>query len=147
MLSVTRFLGHLRQAPRELRSYDTNRDADALDIVCSINVTRGTVVAKRVVWATGAAKRRGLLGRDHLDIDEGMYLVPCQWIHMFGMLFPIDVAFLAGDGRVLALHHVLPPNRLSRLVLRAEGALELAAGALRASGTRVGDVIELHDSE
>jgi hypothetical protein len=32
---------------------------------------------------------------------------------------------------------------LSRLVWRAEGALELSAGALRASETAVGDVIEL----
>ena len=92
------------------------------------------------------AKRRGLLGRTHLDMREGMYLVPCQWIHMFGMRFPIDVAFLDREGRVLCVHHALQPNRLSRLVLRAEGVLELAAGALRTSGTQVGDVVELQDA-
>jgi uncharacterized protein len=113
------------------------------EVVRSLNVTKGTVVAERVVWATGAAKRRGLLGTTRLDPGTGMYIVPSQWIHTFGMRYPIDVAFLNREGRVLAVHHALPPNRLSRLVVRAEGVLELAAGALRAAGTAPGDVIEL----
>lgn len=147
MLSASRLLGHFRQEPRQQRSIDKDDDEDALDIVRSFNVTRGIIVAERVVWATGAAKRRGLLDRDHLDMHEGMYLVPCQWIHMFGMRFRIDVAFLGRDGRVLALHHGLAPNRLSRLVPFAEGVLEIASGVLRATGTCVGDVIDLLDPE
>ena len=116
------------------------------DIVRAINTTRDRVVAERVVWAgTSETRRRGLLGRDHLPPDEGMYIVPTQWIHMFGMRFPIDVAFLDDSGRVLHIHHELKRNRLSRPVWRAEGALELAAGTLRASGTEVGDVIEFED--
>jgi len=46
---------------------------------------------------------------------------------------------------VLAVHHALQPNRLSRLVVRAEGVLELATGALDASGTTTNDRIELVD--
>jgi uncharacterized membrane protein (UPF0127 family) len=108
------------------------------------NLTRGAVLASRVRWAgTSAERRRGLLGRSHINPDEGIYIVPTQWIHMFGMRFAVDVAFLASDGRVLFLHHGLKPNRLSRLVWRAEGALELAAGTLRATNTNVGDMIEL----
>ena len=83
----------------------SERDPSATDVVRSVNVTKGTVVAERVVWATGAAKRRGLLGTTHLDAGAGMYLVPCQWVHTFGMRYPIDVAFLSRDGRVLAVHH------------------------------------------
>lgn len=129
----------------ETQSETKNHDADADDIVRCVNLSKGTVVAERVVWATGAAKRRGLLGRNKLGMHEGMYLVPCQWIHMFGMRFPIDVAFLGADGRVLAVHLNLQPNRLSRPVLRAEGVLELGTGALRASQTDVGDWLELRD--
>ena len=62
---------------------------------------------------------------------------------MFGMRFAIDVAFLDEAGRVLAVHHELRPNRISRPVLRADGVLELAAGRLRETDTQVGDVIEL----
>jgi len=115
------------------------------DLVRAVNTTRNIIVASRVVWATGSAKRRGLLGCSRLDADEGMYLVPCQWVHMFGMQFAIDVAFLGRNGCVLAVHHGLRPNRLSRLVLRADGVLELASGVLREKNTIVGDHIEFVD--
>ena len=109
----------------------------------AVNVSRGLTIATRVVWAgTSETRRRGLLGRSTIEPSEGLYIVPTQWIHMFGMRFPIDVAFLAPDGRVLFIHHQLKANRLSRLVLRAEGALELAAGTLHATQTEVGDIIK-----
>jgi uncharacterized membrane protein (UPF0127 family) len=112
--------------------------------VSAVNTTNGEVLARRVVWAgTSAERRRGLLGRHSLAEDEGIYIVPCQWIHMFGMKFPIDVAFLNSEGRVLCVHHDLRPNRLSRMVLRAEGVLELASGRLNATSTVVGDTIDL----
>ncbi|MEW5796517.1 MAG: DUF192 domain-containing protein [Candidatus Zixiibacteriota bacterium] len=87
------------------------------------------------------------MGRDSLGPDDGLYLAPCEWLHTFRMRFPIDVAFLSPHGRVLSVHHGLKPNRLSKIVLRAEGALELSAGVLRASGTEVGDTVQfLHAS-
>lgn len=112
------------------------------------NRSKGDVVlASRVLWAgTSAERRRGLLGRESLDPDEGVYVVPCEWIHTFGMRFPIDVAFLHRDGRVLSVHHSLKPYRLSKLIFRADGVLELAAGRLEATRTSVGDVISLEDS-
>jgi len=76
-----------------------------------------------------------------------MYIVPCKWIHMFGMRFPIDVAFLAESGHVLAVHEALRPNRLSRIAWRAEGVLELPAGTLRRTGTRIGDHLQFLDPE
>ncbi len=110
------------------------------------NVTRDVVVAERLAWAgTSGARRRGLLGRERFDAGEGIYLAPCQWVHMFGMKFPIDVAFLARDGRVLALQHALKPGRISRLVWRADGALELPAGTLEQTGTAVGDAIRFEE--
>jgi uncharacterized membrane protein (UPF0127 family) len=112
------------------------------------NVTKKTLIADRLQWAgTSPERRRGLLGRTRLESGEGIYLVPCKWIHMFGMKFPIDVAFLGRDGRVLAVQHGLKPNRLSRLVLRADGVLELPVGTLEASHTAVGDRVEFLDSD
>ena len=113
----------------------------------AVNVSKGAkIVACPVEWAgTSAQRRRGLLGRDGLDPEEGMYLAPCGWIHTFRMRFPIDVAFLARDGRVLALHHNLKPNRVSKMVLRAQGVLELSAGRLRATDTHVGDIIQFRE--
>lgn len=130
------------------------RDKDGGETLKAVNLSKdGVVLADRVKWAgTSAERRQGLLGRSSLDSDEGIYLVPCKMIHMFGMRFPIDVAFLDRNGRVVAVHHSLKPNRLSKLSLRAEGVLELAPGRLRATNTDIGDIIELrgehdwHDS-
>jgi uncharacterized membrane protein (UPF0127 family) len=63
------------------------------------------------------------------------------------MKFPIDVAFLGKEGRVLAVHHNLKPNRISRIVLRARGVLELSAGRLQATDTDVGDVIQFREAD
>ena len=113
----------------------------------AVNVSKeGTIVTRCVEWAgTSAQRRRGLLGRSRLDSEEGIYIVPCGWIHTFRMKFPIDVAFLGKDGRVLAVHHSLKPNRISRIVLRAQGVLELSAGRLRATDTGVGDIIQFRE--
>jgi uncharacterized membrane protein (UPF0127 family) len=114
----------------------------------AVNVTRGTVLADRMEWAgTSETRRRGLLGRTHLEPGEGIYIVPCQWVHMFGMKFAIDVAFIALDGRVLSVQAGLKPNRLSKLVLRADGVLELPAGTLASTGTAPGDRVEFRDDD
>ena len=113
------------------------------EFVRAFNVTRDRLLADRVLWAaTSEERRRGLLGRDRIDPGEGAYIVPTQWIHMFGMRVPLDVAFLDAKGRILHIHHSLKPNRLSRIVWRADGALELRAGTFLETGTSVGDVIE-----
>ena len=111
------------------------------------NVTKNLVLADRLVWAgTSETRREGLLGRDSLEPGEGIYIVPCKWIHMFGMKFAIDAAFLDREGRVVHIHHSLKPNRLSRPVLRGDGVLELPEGTLKNSATAVGDRIEFQDS-
>lgn len=112
----------------------------------AFNLSKNRVIASRVKWAgTSEDRRKGLLGRSSIDAGEGIYIVPTQMVHMFGMQFSIDIAFLGSDGRVLFMHHGLKPNRLSRLVWQAEGALELAPGSLRAGGTVIGDIIEFRE--
>lgn len=108
-----------------------------------INISKtDIIVADNVLWAgTSEQRRKGLLGKDELDPYEGIYIVPSGWIHTFGMKFPIDVAFLSKKGEVLAIHHSLKPNRLSKLIFRAEGVLELSSGRLKASNTEVGDIL------
>jgi hypothetical protein len=114
----------------------------------AVNVTKDSLVVSRVHFATTThERRRGLLGRTRVEADEGLYITPTQWIHMFGMSFPIDVAFLSSSGRVLCVHRDFKPNRFSRLVWWAEGALELPAGTLAASETEVGDTIQLRSPE
>lgn len=86
-------------------------------------------------------RARGLIGRRGLGVDEGLWISPCKQVHTFRMRFPIDVAFLGRDDELLHVVHGMTPRRVSKVVWRATGALELPAGTLRGLAVRLGDVI------
>ena len=87
------------------------------------------------------ARLRGMLGRPAPRPGEGLLLTPCSSVHMYGMRFPLDVAFLDGSGAVVAIYPTLAPGARTRWHRNAAHALELAAGALAESGTGIGDVL------
>jgi uncharacterized protein len=110
------------------------------------NVTRGVVMATRVVKAASFIERsRGLLGRDSLPSDEALWIAPCASIHMFFMRFTIDVAFLDKDYRVLWCK-TMKPWRMSPWVAGAKGVLEMPEGTLHRTGTRVGDHLAFEEN-
>jgi hypothetical protein len=78
---------------------------------------------------------RGLLGREGLEPGHGMLLERANAVHTFGMRFPILVAFLDRDYRVLQTR-ILPPGRLARDG-RARHTLELGV----AERVEVGEVL------
>ena len=107
-----------------------------------VNATRGREVGARVDLADSWWGRlRGLIGRAELDPGEGLLLAPCKAVHMYGVGFPIDVAFLDPGGVVVALYRDLAPGARSRWHGESRYALELPSGALASSGTEVGDVL------
>jgi uncharacterized membrane protein (UPF0127 family) len=104
----------------------------------------GTTVAGEMAVADNPWRRfMGLMGRRELPAGAGLYLRPCSSIHMFFMRFPIDVAFIDNDLRVVRVYHGLRPWRMSRVVRRAKAAIELPSGALALAGVNVGDVLTL----
>ena len=106
------------------------------------NITRGTLLGDRIDVADTPAKRnRGLLKRTGLDAGEGLWIVPSQAIHMFGMQFPLDIAFLTKGRKVRSIRHNLGKWRIA-ISLLAHSVLELPAGQLSATGTAVGDQLE-----
>ena len=110
------------------------------------NPTRGTTLGIRVGLADGAWSRlRGLLGRESLADGEGLLLSPCRAIHMYGMRFSIDVAFMDPEGYVVATYDGIQPGRRTRVHRDARYALEVPVGTLAESGTRVGDMLEWED--
>jgi uncharacterized membrane protein (UPF0127 family) len=114
------------------------------------NLTRGTTLAEQVDTAgTSDSRTRGLLGRDGLAPGTGLWLAPCEWVHMFGMRFAIDIVVLNKDDVVVGVQEDLRPNRVGRLFWGAHSTLELPVGTVRASGTVKGDRIawEEHDGQ
>ena len=100
----------------------------------------GVALGNRIVVADTAWTRfKGLLGAAPLQAGEGMLLDPCRAVHMYGMKQAIDVAFLGGEGQVIAIYHDLRPRQRSKYHGKAEQALELPVGTLTQTGTRIGD--------
>lgn len=107
-----------------------------------LNLTRQTVLADCVEVADhGAARRKGLLGRSELPTGEGLWIVPCESVHTFGMKFPIDLVYLDRRKKVKKVRSDVPAWRLSAC-LTAHSVLELASGTVHTTQTMPGDTLE-----
>jgi uncharacterized membrane protein (UPF0127 family) len=107
-------------------------------------VNDGKVLATLEVRTSWRGRARGLLGRD--GIDGAILLRPARGVHTLRMRFPIDVAFCDRDLRVLKVLTV-PPNRVTRPVLRARSVIECEAGMMRRWGVRPGTRLEVRGAE
>lgn len=106
------------------------------------NATKGTVLAEACLIAnTSATRRTGLLKHETLPEGEGMWIVPCEAVHTFGMKFDIDVLYLNKSKKVLKIRSSMPKRRIS-FCLTAHSVLELPAGMARQTRTEVGDQLE-----
>jgi len=107
-----------------------------------LNLTRQAELACRVEVADrGAKRRRGLLGRKKLSAGEGLWILPCEAVHTFGMQFPIDLIYLDHNKRVAKVRSSVRPWRLSGC-LHANSVLELASGTILRTRTQPGDMLE-----
>lgn len=108
-----------------------------------LNVTRGVVLAEQVEPALDSAtRRRGLLGRDSLEARTAIVIAPSSAIHTIGMRFPIDVLFVARDGRVLKRVTGLKRWRMSAH-LRAFAVIEFCADHPGVRETQPGDLLSV----
>lgn len=107
-----------------------------------INVDRHAEIGNAIEVAGSAARRsKGLLGRTGLAQGEGLWIVPCEAIHTFGMKFPIDLVYLDRRRRVIKVRHSVGPARMSAC-LRAHSVIELRSGTVDATRTQPGDHFE-----
>ncbi len=111
--------------------------------VRATNATRATVVGRCIrVAETGLTRMVGLLGERELQPGDGLLIVPSQGVHTLGMRFPIDIAVLDDDWRVIAIRRDMRPFRMTRMFWKAAAVLELPSGMLESTSTFVGDTIE-----
>ena len=91
----------------------------------------GRVVVENVELArTTWARFIGLSGRAGMERGTGLWIEPCNSIHMFFMRFAIDVLFLDRQRRVKKVMLGLKPWRVSPIVFGARTVVELPAGTL-----------------
>jgi hypothetical protein len=76
-----------------------------------------------------------------LPRGQGLWIVPCEGVHTFGMKFPIDVVFLDRRRKVLKIRQNMGRGRMA-VCIWAHSVLELPAGTIAATGTATGDQLE-----
>ena len=85
----------------------------------------------------------GLLGSPPLAPGEGLLIRPSSGIHTWGMSFPIDIAALGAEDRIVGLWRAVGAWRLRGLGFKTRSILELAPGAIDRSRTVLGDQLSL----
>jgi uncharacterized membrane protein (UPF0127 family) len=108
-----------------------------------VNTRTEAAVADVLMTAFDSASRTtGLLRHHSLPVGSALIIAPTSAIHTWFMKFSLDVLFVARDGRVLKACEDLRPWRMA-IRFGAFAVVEMTAGALQASGTRVGDRIAI----
>jgi uncharacterized protein len=108
------------------------------------NRERSSCLASRVrIAGTSSERRRGLLDVAEF-VDAGLWIVPCEAIHTFGMKMAIDTVFLDRNLRVRKLKANVRPGRIA-VCITAHSVLELPPGAIEHSRTAVGDQLEMRE--
>ena len=66
----------------------------------------------------------GLALLSRRNAGPGLLIPNCRSVHTFGMLFPLDIAFLDAERRVIELRRDVPSGRIERCP-KADAVLEV----------------------
>lgn len=91
------------------------------------------------------ARTKGLMGKSEMPAGSALLLRPCNSIHTCFMRFNIDVAFLSNSWEVVGLLNHMRPWRFTKLYLNAVQAIELPAGTIKQTGTKLGDRLQIRN--
>lgn len=112
------------------------------------NASKQVVLARKIYHAHTFYRRfLGWMGRQAIDEEEALILSPCRAVHTCFLKFPLDVVFVAADGRVLLTLTALQPFRFSPYVRHSRMVIELPAGRLERTGTGPGDRLVFAEKE
>ena len=112
----------------------------------AFNRTRSAYLATELTLAdTHWSRLRGLMctTAENFPAGKALWIVPCRVVHTFGMRFPIDVVYLDRNQVVVHAEKALLPWRVAPVRMRAASVLELPQNMLMATGTAVGDELEI----
>ena len=110
-----------------------------------LNITKECEVLDSIEIASTFAKRlKGLLGRDNLANGNGLIIKPCNSVHCFFMKFPIDVAFVDKNNRVVRIIGNMKPGSISPIISGAHFVIEANAGELTRC-LEAGDEVKIYN--
>ncbi|SEM94070.1 hypothetical protein SAMN05192533_10775 [Mesobacillus persicus] len=104
----------------------------------------GRTIPYKINAANSFIKRlKGLMFRKEPLVDEGLWITPCNSIHMCFMRFSIDAVFISKEGKIVRIVEDLQPWKMVKPVQGAHSVLELPSGAVHSLSLKVGDFIKL----
>ena len=113
------------------------------DVLNVKNVTKHTDLGDQIILANNPLLRlKGLLGYRELPSSHGLWLTPCNSIHMFFMHISLDVIFLDKNQMVIDYLENFKPWHISKIYKSAKHVLELPVGMITATHTTIGDKVE-----
>jgi len=86
---------------------------------------------------------KGLMFRKDQLVEEGLWIFPCNSIHMCFMKFSIDAVFLTKEGRIVKMVENLQPWRFVKPIKDAYSVIELPAGTITKLELKQGDLISI----
>ena len=109
----------------------------------AVHERSGRVLAEELdVPRTMFGRGLGLMFRRELPAGRGMWINPCNGIHMMFMHFPIDAVFLDASERVKKVYRSLPPwSGIVPLEWGAHSVLELPPGSTAGIDLQRGDQV------
>jgi uncharacterized membrane protein (UPF0127 family) len=109
----------------------------------AVHERTGKVLAEDLEVATSVvALTAGLMFRRTLEPGRGLWLNPCNGIHMMFMRFPIDAVFLDSKERVRKVYRRLPQwYGVVWFVWGAHSVLELPSGSTAGIDLQRGDQV------
>src|SRR5207302_5111028 len=112
-----------------------------------LELSAGIHLIRAEVANTFETRARGLMFREHLGSNEGMFFVfpqsepYCMW--MKNTLIPLSVAFLDEKGKIVSISEMQPQTETSHCAAGpAKFALELPTGWFAKKGIKAGATIQ-----
>ncbi len=113
-----------------------------------IQTADGKVIIKNVMMADTFWRRfKGLMFNDTLTPVDALFIEPCQAVHSCFMRIPIDVIFLAKDGRIVYAIEHMKPWSFSKYVREAHGVLECYPGTISKWKLQTGTTLHVYTEE
>jgi uncharacterized membrane protein (UPF0127 family) len=109
------------------------------------NLENGQNLAKNVSVAKNFFQRfKGLMLTETLHPGCALHIIPCRSVHTYFMKYSIDVVHLDSRLQVVYVEESLPPNKVGKMTgRRTVSVVELPAGTIAETQTKVGDYLEL----
>lgn len=109
-----------------------------------VNLSNHTTLAHSLAEARSFLKRlKGLMFTKELPTGHGLHIQPCQSIHTFYMNYSIDVLYVNEQLVVVAMDLEMRPRKFGKLYKQAQSVIELPAGTIQHSRTKIGDKLNI----